>query len=105
MDFPQFTEEQTAGLKVIIGAILGTALMIGLRWPGSILRAAFLFSVGLGTALLFSSWIASILHAPTEGASFVVGLTGKAIADGILRAVEKIDFGKILPFDRPGDVQ
>lgn len=92
------TPEQAENAKVIAAGGLGTLTLIYLRHPGSLLRAAFLFAIGLGTAVMLAGVTSELTGWPTIPCAYAVGLLGKTAADGILRAIEKFDFSSLMPW-------
>lgn len=93
---------QTA--KVMASGGFGAALYVYLRHPGSMLRAAFLWAIGVGVATIFtdpaSSW-SGFGQVPTAA---VLGLLGKAVAAGLVNAIEKTDFGRFIPGGKGSNV-
>lgn len=86
---------QTA--KVMASGAFGAGAMVYLRHPGTLLRAAMLWSIGVGIATIFS-------HPAAEWSGFgeiqvaaLLGLLGKGAAAGLLNAVEKVDFARFMP--------
>lgn len=92
------TPEQAENAKVIAAGGMGTLTLIYLRHPGSLLRAAFLFAIGLGTAVLLARAASDITGIPTIPAAYGVGLLGKTAAEGLLKAIEKLDFSALMPW-------
>jgi len=92
------TGEAAKTAQVMAGGSAGATLLIYLRHPGTILRALFLFAISMILAELFGQYLAETEFARDLGLNIVkcaalVALMGKAVANGLLRAVEKFDFG------------
>ncbi len=86
---------QTA--KVMASGGFGAGVLVYMRHPGSLLRAAMLWAIGVGIAVIFS-------HPASEWSGFgeiqvaaLLGLLGKAAAAGLLNAIEKADFSRLVP--------
>lgn len=86
---------QTA--KVMASGGFGAAVFVYLRHPGSLLRAVMLWVIGVGVATIFAAEVAawSGFHQVTVAA--LLGLLGKAVAAGLVGAIEKTDFGRFIP--------
>lgn len=85
------------GVQVIVAGAGGAATQAYLRHPGSLVRLAVLVAIGALTAWLFAAWVGRFLSVELAPAGYLVGLFGKVAAEGLLRAVEKVDFTVVLP--------
>jgi len=99
-----FSPQEAQQAKVIAAGGLGTLTLIYLRHPGSMIRAGFLFVIGLCTAYVLAGDVAEATGLPIVPVAYGVGLLGKAGAEGVLKAVERLDFARWLPWKRePGE--
>lgn len=91
------TAEAAGAAKVAAAGGFGASILIYLRHPGTLLRAAMLIAIGVGLALIFATPLAKWTGLSENPAAALLGLLGKGIAEGLLRWVDAFDFGKILP--------
>lgn len=89
--------EAAGAAKVAAAGGFGASILIYLRHPGTLLRAAMLIAIGVGLALIFATPLAKWTGLSENPAAALLGLLGKGIAEGLLRWVDAFDFGKILP--------
>lgn len=89
--------EAAGAAKVAAAGGFGASILIYLRHPGTLLRAAMLIAIGVGLALIFATPLAKWTGLSEIPAAALLGLLGKGIAEGLLRWVDAFDFGKILP--------
>ena len=83
---------QTA--KVMASGGFGAGILVYLRHPGSLLRAALLWAIGIGIAVIFAQPAAAWSGFGEIQVAALLGLLGKGAAIGLLNAIEKLDFGK-----------
>lgn len=83
---------QTA--KVMASGGFGAGILVYLRRPGSLLRAAMLWAIGVGIAVIFAHPAAKWSGFGEIQIAALLGLLGKGAATGLLNAIEKLDFGK-----------
>lgn len=91
------TAEAAGAAKVAAAGGFGASILIYLRHPGTLLRAAMLIAIGVGLALIFATPLAKWTGLSENPAAALLGLLGKGIAEGLLRWVDNLDFGKFLP--------
>jgi hypothetical protein len=83
--------------ETIAGGALGVALLIFVRHPGSLVKVAVMVPLGIGAGVVFGPIIADLVNLKLTAASSLAALTSVPVANGIVRAVERIDFGAWLP--------
>lgn len=86
--------------KVMAAGGFGAGVLVFLRHPGSLLRVAMLFAIGIGMAAIFTAPLAGWLHLGEVQVAAGIGLLGKGIADAALRAAEDAELLSFLPFGR-----
>ena len=91
------TAEAAGAAKVAAAGGFGASILIYLRHPGTLLRAAMLIAIGVGLATIFADTAANWIGMGKVQAAALLGLMGKGVAAGLLNAIDKFDFGKILP--------
>jgi hypothetical protein len=80
--------------KVAAAGGFGAWVLVYLRHPGSLLRAVFLVSIGVGIASIFADPLSDWIGLKEVQAAALLGLVGKGIAEGVLKAIEKVDFAQ-----------
>lgn len=90
--------------QIIAGGAAGAAARVYLRNPGTIVKAATMAVVCVALAAAFGTSAHHHLAAfgfnlPASGAS--VGLGGLTIVEGVIKGLEKIDFGGIFKRSKP----
>jgi len=95
--------EGTQTAKVMAGGGFGAAVLIYLRHPGTLCRGAGMIGIGLGCAALFGETLAGLTGLGEVQAGAVLGLVAKAVAEGLLRAVERFDFAALIPIKKGKD--
>ena len=93
----QVAPEQAQAVKVAVSGGFGAGVAVFLRHPGSFLRGAGMLAIGVGAAAIFAEDAAALIGMGKIQAGALVGLLGKGVAEGLLRAVERLDFGAWLP--------
>lgn len=88
--------EAAQAAKVAAAGGFGAGVLVYLRHPGSMLRAGMLWAIGVGIASIFSAVLARWSGFGEVQCAAVLGLVGKAIATGILTAIEKLDFSRFI---------
>lgn len=83
--------------KVAAAGGFGSGVLVYLRHPGTIVRAGLLVAIGVGIASIFAEPFSSLTGLSVVQAGALLGLVGKGIAEGFLRAIEKMDFSAWLP--------
>lgn len=83
---------QTA--KVMASGGFGAGVLVYMRHPGTFLRAAMLWAIGVGIATIFSHPASEWIGVGQVQVAALLGLLGKGAATGLLNAIEKLDFGK-----------
>jgi len=86
---------QTA--KVMASGGFGAAVFVYLRHPGSLIRALFLWGIGVGVAVIFTPEMSAWSGFHQVPVAALLGLLGKAAASGMVSAIEKTDFGRFIP--------
>lgn len=79
--------------KVMANGGLGSLFAVYLRRPKTVLLGGFKFFLGVASAVTFTPDITAALGLREPAAAAIIGLTASAIAQGILLAIEKFDFG------------
>lgn len=77
-----FSEEA----KAFVGSGLGATLLVFLRHPGSLVKAAILFGIAFGCGWAFGPMVPSV---PREAGGAIVALVSLPVAAAFLRNVEK----------------
>lgn len=88
-----FTPEET---KIAAGGLFGALWQVYLRHPGKWLRALIMVLFGMGQAMIFTHLVADWTGLPVVPVAFVIGLTGKVLAERMLKAAEKADFTPLM---------
>lgn len=83
---------QTA--KVMASGGFGAGVLVYMRHPGSFVRAAMLWAIGVGIAVIFAIPASEWSGFGEIQVAALLGLLGKGAAAGLLNAIEKLDFGK-----------
>ena len=89
--------EATEIVKIAASGGFGAWVTVYLRHPGTLLKVIFMVVIGVGIATIFAEPLAQITALSRVQAGAVLGLIGKAIAEGLLNAIEKADFSGWLP--------
>lgn len=94
--------EGAQAAKVAASGGFGAAVLVYLRHPGTIVKVGLMIALGVGFASIFAAPVSVMgvkLSAIQTAALW--GLLGKVAADGLVRAVEKLDFAKFFPGSKP----
>jgi hypothetical protein len=83
--------------QTVTGGALGVALLIFVRHPGSIVKVIVMVPLGIGAGVVFGPIIAEMISLKLTAASALAALTSVPVANGIVRAVERIDFAAWFP--------
>lgn len=89
--------EAAQAAKVATAGGFGAAVLVYLRHPGTLIRAALVIAIGVGTASIFAASLSGYFGMGEVQVAALLGLVGKGIAEGLLRLVDNLDFGKFLP--------
>jgi predicted alpha/beta hydrolase len=83
--------------KIAAAGGFGAWVTVYLRHPGTIVKVLVMVSIGVGIATIFAEPLAQWLGLSGVQSGAVLGLIGKAMAEGLLNAIEKADFSGWLP--------
>lgn len=83
--------------QAVAGAGVGAAALLYWSHPGTLIRAAFLYMISVALSVVFTPIAVHYTGIGIVEVSATVALVGMAIARGLLKAVERIDFSRFLP--------
>ena len=89
--------EAAQAAKVATAGGFGAAVLAYLRHPGTLVRATMMVVMGMGMATIFSAPLSGYIGLGEVQVAALLGLLGKGAAEGLLRWVDGLDFGKWLP--------
>jgi len=77
--------------KQAIAGGFGASVLVYLRHPGSLFRAVYLIAIGFGIGYVFTPSVSSLTGFDPVAVASLLGLLGKAFAEGLLNNAEKFD--------------
>ena len=82
--------------QLAVGGGLGSALRVYIKHPGTLVKSAAMLVLGIGSASIFGTTVQPLIgwNLPATGA--LIGLLGVGVAEGVVRAVDAFDYGKLL---------
>lgn len=83
--------------QVIIGALMGAFVAVMFRRPQGWLDWVALFGSAFCIGFLSAEWVAVRLSLPLYQAAGLSGALGFTVYQGVRKAVEAFDFGRLLP--------
>lgn len=88
------------GAKVIAAGGFGALLGVYFRHPQKIIRGILHVCIGMGLALIFTEMLSEFLGVEPVPVAAGIGLTGKALAEAVLRWAEKLDIAAAIKISK-----
>lgn len=88
--------------QVIVGAVMGAFVAVVFSRPKDLLGWVMLFGSSFCIGVLAGDWVAEWLGLRLYAGAGLAGALGFTVYQGVRKAIEKFDFGQVLPGGKDG---